>query len=290
MSRPLRIRALLLTAFALSATAVSLFGQSQARPAPRYLQDKRDETEGARALEQFRQAGLAGDYWLEFELRVLPRKGEERTLRGQLFGTMRPEGPLSRLVLPGDGGIATEQRWLFGAAGTGGAWQWRAGEAGGRVVGLEQSLAPLTGTEVTLFDLQMPFLSWPERVYEGLAKVRGRPAHTFLLYAPAEVRAAQPDLAAVRVSLDGQFLALVQADFLTAEGKSVKTISVLEVKKLGEQWIVKSVDVRNARTRDKTRFQVVAAALEQAWPRPAFEPERLGDENPAVPAGAVQRF
>lgn len=290
MSRPPRIRALILTAFALSATAVSLFGQAAPRPAPRFLQDKRDEVEGARALEQFRRAGPAGDYWLEFELRILPRNGEERTLRGQLFGTMRPQGPLSRLVLPGAGGVATEQRWLFGAAGTGGAWQWRPGETAGSAIGLEQSLAPLAGTDVTLFDLQMPFLSWPERVYEGLAKVRGRPAHTYLLYAPADVRSVQPELAAVRVSLDGQFLALVQAEFLSAEGKSLKTISVLEVKKLGEEWIVKSVDVRNARTRDKTRFQVVAGALGQAWRRTAFEAERLGEENPAVPAGAVQRF
>lgn len=289
MRRPLLIRALFLTAFAGAATAVSLSGQDAgSRPAPRYLQETRDEAEGARALAQFRRAGLAGDYWLEFELRTMPRRGAERSERGQLYGTQRAEGPWSRLVLPGAGGVATEQRWLFGA-GRPEAWQWTADSAP-RPLGPGESFAAIAGTDITLFDLQMPFLQWSDSVYEGLAKVRGRPAHTFLLYAPAELRALRPELAAVRVSLDGQFQALVQAELLDAAGKVLKTIAVLEVKKLGDQWIVKSVDVRSPRTRDKTRFTVAAAALDQRWPAAAFAPAGLGGENPAVPAGAVQRF
>lgn len=289
MRRPLLIRALFLTAFACVATAVSLSGQDAgSRPAPRYLQESRDEAEGARALAQFRRAGLAGDYWLEFELRTMPRRGAERSERGQLYGTQRAEGPWSRLVLPGAGGVATEQRWLFGA-GRPEAWQW-ARDSVPRPLGPGESFAAISGTDITLFDLQMPFLQWSDSVYEGLAKVRGRPAHTFLLYAPAELRTIRPELAAVRVSLDGQFQALVQAELLDAAGKALKTIAVLEVKRLGEQWIVKSVDVRNPRTRDKTRFTVAAAALDQRWPAAAFAPAGLGEENPAVPAGAVQRF
>lgn len=289
MRRPLLVRALVLTAFACAAGAVSLWAQeSELRPSPRYLQGSRDEAEGARALAQFRRAGLAGDYWLEFELRILPRGGAERSELGQLYGTQRAEGPWSRLVLPGSGGVATEQRWLFGV-GRPEAWKW-APDSPPHALGPGESFAAISGTDITLFDLQMPFLQWSESVYEGLAKVRGRPAHTYLLYAPAGVRAVQPELAAVRVSLDGQFLALVQVELLDAAGRALKTVAVLEVKKLGEQWIVKSVDVRNPRTRDKTRFTVVAAALDQRWPATAFSPGGLGDENPAVPAGAVRRF
>jgi hypothetical protein len=291
MRRPPSFRAFFLTAFACTAAAVSLFGQDTgSRVAPRFLQDKRDDEEGARALAQFRQAGLAGDYWLEFELRVMPRKGAERVERGQLYGTMRPEGPWSRLVLPGGGGVATEKRWLFGGNRQGAVWSWSGGKPEPTRLESAELFAPIGGTDITLFDLQMPFLDWSDAAYEGLAKVRGRPAHTYLLQAPPEVRAAQPGLAAVRVSLDGQFLALVQAVWLDAYGKPTRSVSVLEVKKLGEQWIVKSVDVRNARTRDKTRFTVTAAALNQRWTREAFEVAGLGAEDPLVPSGAVQRF
>jgi hypothetical protein len=285
MNRPSRNWASLWAASAILAGAVSL----SARPAPKMLQANPDAAEGRQALEQFRRAGLAGGYWLEFDLRVLPRQGAERTVRGQLFGTMAAIGPVSRLVLPGPAGVPSEQRWLF-ASNRAEAWRAGAGDAAAQAVAGAEVFAPLAGSDIALFDLQMPFLGWTDSVYEGLAKVRGRPAHTFLLYPPAGVAAARPELGAVRVSIDGQFLALVQAEQLDADGKPLKTITVLEVKKLGEQWIVKSVDVRNARTRDKTRFRVGAAALNQRWPEALFTPEGLAKENPTVASAAIQHF
>jgi len=285
MNRPFRNWASLWVASAFLAGAVLL----SARPAPRMLQSNPDAAEGLRALEQFRRAGLAGDYWLEFDLRVLPRKGAERSVRGQLFGTMAAGGPVSRLVLPGTAGVASEQRWLF-AGNRADAWRAGPGANAARAVAGAEAFAPLAGTDIALFDLQMPFLGWTDAVYEGLAKVRGRPAHTFLMYPPAGVTTARPELGAVRVSLDGQFLALVQAEQLDPAGKPLKTITVLEVKKLGEQWIVKSVDVRNALTRDKTRFTVSAAALNQRWPAALFSADGLAEENPSVASSTIQHF
>ena len=71
-------------------------------------------------------------------------------------------------------------------------------------------------------------------------------------------------------------------------GDPLKTISILDLKKIEERWIVKSFEVRDERTRDKTRFLVKAVAfdddLPEAWfsptgpagPVPArFTPERL---------------
>ena len=69
----------------------------------------------------------------------------------------------------------------------------------------------------------MSFLYWTDFVYEGVARVRGRPAHSFLLYPPADVAAARPELTGVRVLLDTQFQQLVQAEQLGAKGASVKT-------------------------------------------------------------------
>ena len=68
---------------------------------------------------------------------------------------------------------------------------------------------PIAATELTAFDLQMPFLEWPDAVYEGLTKLRGRPAHQFIVYPPREVAEARPELSGVRFHLDAQFNGLV---------------------------------------------------------------------------------
>ena len=69
-----------------------------------------------------------------------------------------------------------------------------------------------------------------------------------------------------------------------------KTISLLDLKKVGEQWLVKTIDIRNARTRDKTRFSVTSAALGLEWPVALFGPDGLVDEPPVVPPEKIVRF
>ncbi|MBI2515430.1 MAG: outer membrane lipoprotein-sorting protein [Opitutae bacterium] len=255
------------------------------RPAPRYLSgQKADQEEGRRALEQFRAAGIAGAYWLEFELTVMPRRGAEHTLHGQLYGLRSAAGPLTRLGLGADG------RWLIRSGPDAAAWDLAAGQNTVRPLSAADSLQPVAGTDLTVFDLQMPFLYWDDFAYEGLAKIRGRPAHSFVLYPPAELSAQRPDLTGVRVALDAQFQALVQAELLGPKGEPTKTITVLDLKKTGDQWIVKAIDLRNHLTRDKTRFSVIAAALDLTLPAALFEPESLRETPPTVPAASIQRF
>ncbi len=250
------------------------------RPSPNYVAGgKPDQAEGARILGEFRQAGIAGTYWLGFELRVLPRKGDEHTVKGRLLGTRGQHGPLTRLDV-GD------QRWLIQGGPVPAAW--RGTEA--RALTAGEIFQPVAGTDLTIFDLQMPFLQWTDFVYEGLANVRGRPAHSFVLYPPAGLAAARPGLTGVRVLLDTQYQALVSAELLGAKGAPEKSISILDLKKVGEQWLVKSIDLRNHLTRDKTRFTVTAAALDLALPAETFAPAALAGDAPAVPTEKIQRF
>src|SRR6185436_3318254 len=66
-----------------------------------YLQGKPDQEHGRKVLEEFRQAGwgLGGAYYLEFELRVLPGRGDERTVPGRMWGGRNGRGPVTRVVL-----------------------------------------------------------------------------------------------------------------------------------------------------------------------------------------------
>ncbi len=271
--------------FALAAAALPvLTAQSSGyRPPPNYVAGgKADQAEGARILGAFHQAGIAGTYWLSFELRVLPRKGAERSITGEMLGSRNDLGPVTRLSVAG-------QRWLIQGGPQPVTWTGRDGTAARELMAAE-TLQPVADTDLTVFDLQMPFLYWTDFVYEGLARVRSRPAHSFVLYPPPELVAARPGLTGVRVLIDTQFQALVQAELLGAKGAVDKTISVLDLKKIGEQWIVKSIDLRNNLTRDKTRFTVTAAALNLTVPLNPFSADQLALAAPPVPADKIQRF
>jgi hypothetical protein len=90
-----------------------------------------------------------------------------------------------------------------------------------------------------------------------------------------------PEVSLVRAFLDTQFNALMQAERIGANGQVLTTFALGELKKIGEQWMLKSVDLRNETSRDKTRFVVTAAALNLEFSPALFEPGRLSDEVPA---------
>jgi len=270
---------------------------SAERPAPKFLGGKPDQSEGAQVLAGFRNVGIRGAYWLRFELRVMPRKGDERVLNGEIFGAPGDEGPLTRLIVddPANQGGSHEERFLLHGGARQAAWRWNAGEHGVTPHSLSPAdwLQRVQDTDLTLFDLQMPFLFWADFVYEGVANVRGRPAHAFLLYPPesfARDAAGGTAPAAVRVFLDTQFSALTQAEWIDGAGQPLKTITVLDLKKVGDQWIIKSIDLRNHQTRAKTRFSATAAALDLEWAAGVFAPASLVQPAPTVPAGKIERL
>lgn len=266
-----------------------------ARPAPKFLTTDPDAAEGARILSSFRNVGIEGAYWLRFELRVMPRRGAERKLSGHLFGMPGTGGPLTKLTSvdrANTGARNTELLLLRGGADAA-AWQWNAGQRGiaPTRLGMGELFEPLQDTDLTPFDLLMPFLRWPDHVYEGVADVRSRPAHAFLLYPPAPLPApGRGELvpAAIRVFLDTQFGAMTQAEWLDASGTTLKSVTVLDLKKTGGQWIVKTIDLRNHTTRAKTRFAVQAIATGLTLPLWLFDPEQISREEPVVPADRIE--
>jgi hypothetical protein len=246
-----------------------------------------DQAEGARILGEFRQLGLPGEYYLEFVLEVLPRRGSRFEVPGQLWGSRNEEGPITRLVLRPTA-PAPEERLLVQNGVQAQAWQWRGGAAAPTPLRAEDLLKPLAGTQATAFDLQMPFIFWSEFVFEGVTKIRGRTAHAFLLYPPAEFASAHPGVGGVRIYLDLQFHALMQAAVLDQNERSTRTLTVLDLKKIGPQWIVKSIDVRDETTRDKTRFRVTGASLDLELNAQLFTAEQL--PSPIQPPAQVERI
>jgi hypothetical protein len=267
---------------------------AQAGPAPggsqppeTYVQlGQPDQAEGQRVLAEFRQAGIAGEYYLEFDLRVRPRRGDERVVRGRLWGSRNDQGAVLRVAVTDAAGH--ERRLLIQNGEQAAVWCSDTPAGVPRMVGAFEPLIP--GVELTAFELQMPFLYWPGAVLESVGRSRSRPAFVFFFQPPAAWAAQHPEISAVRAYLDTQFHAPVQTELLDPQGRVLRTLSLVDLKKIGEQYIVKSIDLRNDVTRDKTRFQVTAAALGLDLARAVFEPARLGEELKSPEAGQLTRI
>ena len=257
---------------------------SMTTPAPLAQVGKPDAAESARILEQFRQSGIAGDYFLAFELRQLPRRGEERVFRGQWWGGRNARGAVERIVVVDSEGRERRLLVQHGAQ----AVVWRL--AGNRAeqlpaTALFEPLVP--GVEIAPFDLQMPFLYWPDAVVERIVRTRGRPAYEFLFRPPAEFTAKHDQAGAVRSYFDAQYNAPVETELLSRGGAVLKTLSLVDLKKVGVQWMVKALDVRDETTRNKTRLLVTGAALNLALPSATFDPAALASAVAPPPAERI---
>lgn len=258
------------------------------RPQPDYVQlGTPDQEEGRRILEHFRQQGIEGDYYLEFDLRYLPRRGQERLHRGRLWGKRIAGAPVLRVEVVEEQG--QQLRYLIRGGEYPAAWLWSPGQEA--VTRLEEAdlLKPISNTFLTPFDLQMPFLQWKDFVFEGIGKLRGRPAHRFLLYPPAEQATLLDKITAIRVSLDTQFGALVETSLLAEQNALLKTVSLMELKKVGEQWLIKSLDLRDEVSRSKTRLSFTAAAIGADLSVTLFEPDAL-QQSIEPPESSLERF
>ena len=246
-----------------------------------------DAAEAARLLEQFRRAGVAGEFFFEFDFRTLPRRGEERIFKGRLWGGRRAQASLFRVELTDQAG--GNHRFIIRNGQEAAVWRWEEGRA--RSLDLAASQTPLLpGVEISAFDLQMPFLYWPDAKLEKLTRVWGRPAYAFMFRAPPDLPATPAGVTAARAYLDTQFNALMQTELLGAAGRVVKTFSLISLKKVGDQHIPKQADYRNELTRDKTRLQVTGAALDLRLPAATFEPEGLAAPLEPPPAARVARI
>ena len=239
-----------------------------------------DPREAAETLRSLRDAGVPAQGYFEFELHALPRRGEERTYRGRLW-TARPAGALTlRLTL--DNGAGQTLRFLIENGPRPSVWRWN-GNVAVAVPASEWVNPLLPEVELTVFDLLMPFLFWPEATYQGTDRVRGREARSFVFKAPPGGE-APPQIGAARVFLDAQVNALLQYDLLDKAGKTARTFSLVSLKRIDAVVIPKALEFRNENSRDKARLQFTAAMLGVDLGPDLFSPASLRDEV-SVPAG-----
>ncbi len=270
--------------------AAAARGAAPAGPRPELAQvGKPDAREAARLVEEFRAAGLPGEYYLEFQVRQLPRRGAAGTaLKGRWWGSRTAEGPVLRIELTDAAGVPHRILLENGPE----ARAWRLHE--GRPVKLDVAglMAPLVpGIEIAAFDLQMPFLYWPNPTVDRIARSDfGRPSYRFVFPAPPDFQAQFAGIGAARAYLDTQYNVPTQTEVLAPDGRLLKSLALLSLQNVKGQALPKSVDYRNELSRDKTRLLVTAAALNLDLPPGLFRPEGLGQAGAVPDPAGIVRF
>mgnify|MGYP001407740243 FL=1 len=117
----------------------------------------------------------------------------------------------------------------------------------------------------------------------------GRPSHLYEFSPPNEVRKLVPSLRKVRLTLDDVYEAPLRVEVFGSRGVPDKTFVLVSLKKVGETWIAKTLDLRDARTRSRTRLAVTAAATDLDLGKRLFTPAGLA-EVPRVPEETLLSF
>jgi len=240
-------------------------------------------------LEQFRQSIWAEPVYAEFDLIQMPRRGAETSVRGRFWGARTAAGPVSRVELDlGKGGFT--HRFLLQGGAEGGLWT-----SDGLGPGLpadDKVLTPVVeGSEVTPMELvPMPYLYWLDHELSGSTRIRGRPTYIFKFTPPGDFSAHHAGVASIRAYLDTQYDALVQSEVVGSDGKVSKTLSLLELRKAGDRWLPKDVDVRDEATRDKTRISLTGVAVGLPMDPEGFDPANLGKPMAVPSASLVKRL
>ncbi|WOO43375.1 outer membrane lipoprotein-sorting protein [Rubellicoccus peritrichatus] len=250
-------------------------GPSKQRPTVPKV-DQIDQEEGAKLIEKFRLQRLRGDYVFHFDLENIPRRGKKSIYEGIIWGTWNDKGPLSRAIIWSPG---KPNEPLMQIIAQGGAkpevWLWEPGKDV-RALEPKEFFEPLLpNNHYSAFDLLMPFVFWDKYQYEGSKRVKGRPAHQFVMWPSDSIREARPDLGAAFIALDANYNALVKAELLDESGDEIQTIEVQSFKEVDDQYIIKQIDLLEEVTRDKSRFIVRGAAVNQKLDPKTFDPKQI---------------
>lgn len=228
--------------------------------------DRIDAAEGAQRLEAFRQQRLDGDFSFEFQLEYKPRRARTVRYSGQMWGSWNDSGPVTRFrVLAPEGGDGSEGmvELIIQNGAQPQAWIRRSEEAPFRLIEGEALFEPiLPDLLYSPFDLQMPFVYWDEFTYEGPSLVGAtRVAQQFLMQPPAGSASEQRGIAGVRIGLDDTYNALWRIEVLDTSSEVASRFAVESFQKVQDQYIVKCITLTDYPTKDRTTFDVTAAAL-----------------------------
>lgn len=273
-------------AAALAFSPSSLFGKPKAFPARGFDSNYLTDEEAEERLQRYRDylgirpaaEAFHHGYSLKFRVERQARGAEKVVREGVLSGLAFGHG-LMRLDLPASGPGEKGRCFLMQNAPEPVVLRC---EYGARPEKLEAKdlFTPLgDGLSHSLFDLMLPFVFW-DAEYEKSGKVVGRPSHLYAFSPPAWAREVKPDLRRIRLALDDVYDAPLRVEYFGKRGVPDRSFALVSLKKVGEEWVPKTLDGRDALTRSKTRFRITAAATDLDLGIRPFKPEGMSETLP----------
>lgn len=247
-----------------------------------------DQSFGLQVLEQYRLVGVVKDFEFGVELKIMPRRGKTTQVSGLMIGKDNGNGLKARIdfILPSLEKSSSVETFRL-------LWEnglnprvWQSGGPQNFATDLMKPveyLEDLVGSDVSTFELLMPFQYWQSFYYEGETEFRSRKTHVFWMYPPKGEDGLTGRLSGVRLYIDGEFHSMIRAEVFSSQKEHLKTLSLIDLKKVNGVWIPKELDVRNEQTRDKTRIKIVDATIGVDLFPYFLTPESLGSTIIGVP-------
>ncbi len=119
--------------------------------------------------------------------------------------------------------------------------------------------APILDTDLSWADLSLSFLWWPGGAFAGEERIRGYACHIVEIPAPQRemegMDSAEP-YAKVRLWIEKKHAMLLQAEAYDAEGNPVRRLWVRSLRKIGERWMIKDLEVQRHRSPSRTKLTI----------------------------------
>ena len=257
-----------------------------ARGFAKILSDKQAESRLHRyrsfVVRDLNSTDFHSGYAFRFRMRHMPRRGEEFSRSGTIYGLALGHG-LSRIDLEPINSVS--KKYLFSNGPK--PKVWLSTSINSEIVLLEdQKLFDpfFTGMNQSPFDLLMPFVFW-EAKYIKSGRVAGRSSHLYSFIPPQWVKEYNTQMKEIVMALDRSYEAPLRIETFSRSSVPSRTFVLNSMKKVDKHWIVKSLDCKNRDDRSNTRFEVTAAALNLDLDFSLLSPGGLAT-NPVVPEDA----
>lgn len=113
----------------------------------------------------------------------------------------------------------------------------------------------VAGTDMTWMDLTLDFLWWKEVRFDDIPRGdshNGRDCDILVTVPPGPI----PGCSAVRVWVDRQLRCVMQAEQLGPQGNTVRKMWVQRVKKMGDRWMIRDMEIETLNSGHRTQLFV----------------------------------
>ena len=252
--------------------------------------DKLSESEQIQYLISIRNSAYSNDYVFRFKLKHYPPRDRTITYYGTLYGHFDPQtgNHFERIVIqdrdpdnPRD--FVTIKDMLLCRGLENRFWITKPDEDGTpkgyEIPAVDRNQPVMEKVTLTYFDLLAPYLYWNHFTYLGPDQIKARPTQNFQFLSPT------PDdgVEAVTVTLDDEFRAILKTSVVDQDGNELKSMELVSFKKTEGQYIPKTLDYRDYVNKgNKTRIEIIAAAMDVTLPAALFDPEQLDQSFPSI--------